>query len=247
MFNLAQIFYSLPFFKSGKSVNNPTVLTISPKVARIKSGTRHYSRGDDGTSEFIKGIRLPKHSSAHKVYGEIESSKWTCSRVLLADSETPFLEDFEKYQLQWFLDNLHSLGAFCFNWGRDESVDHIFPIDVLDTIEERIRYFQSKEICGEVIGDCEDFVSFKDRRLLLLEMLRMTFRSLESNYVLWHSTLYGLQKMEGARLDTQALLNRCSTYVFWATRYYALKLGIKENIWEAKVGSYNPPRFEVEE
>lgn len=52
MINLTQYFYKLPFFK-GKSVHNPTVLTLSTKIPRIKSGTSHYGKGDDGYSEFV--------------------------------------------------------------------------------------------------------------------------------------------------------------------------------------------------
>lgn len=244
-----ELIYKLPFFK-GKSVHNPIALTLSSqveKLPRIKSGTRHYSRGDDGTSEFIKGIRLPKHSPAHLVYSALEFSKWCCSKILLNNTKSPFLEEFEVYQLQWFIENLHSLGAFCFNWGSDDSINHIFPIEVLDTIERRIEYLQNTEVNGKTLGDCQDFLSFTDGRLLSLDLARLAFRILETTYTLWHFTLYGLKKMEGARLDTSALINRTSTYLFWVSRYSTLKLNLDENIWEAKVGNYNPPSFEVEE
>jgi hypothetical protein len=115
MFNISQVLYNFSLLfpkKTGNSVHNPTPIILSEKVARIKSGTRHYSRGDDGTSEFIKGIRLAKHSPAHLVYSALEFSKWCCSKILLRNSESPFLEEFEQYQLQWFIENLHSLGAF---------------------------------------------------------------------------------------------------------------------------------------
>src|SRR4028119_432439 len=241
-----ELIYKLPFLR-GKNVHNLTTLTLSTKAPRIKSGTRHYSRGDDGTSEFIKGIRLPKHSAAHLVYWTLEFGKWCCSLVLVSNNKSQFLEEFEEFQLQWFIENLPSLGAFCFNWGRDDSTDHIFPIDVLDTIEKRIEYLQTTEVNGKVLGDCQDFVYFTDSRLLTLDLARLAFRILEITYSLWHFTLYGLTKMEGARLDTSALLNRTSTYIFWISRYTTLKLGLNENTWKAKIGSYNPPKFEVEE
>ena len=245
MINLARYFYQLPFFK-GKSVHNPIVLTPSTnvkKVPRIKSGTRHYSRGDDGTSEFIKGIRLPKHSPAHLVYSALEFSKWCCSKILVINTQSPFLEEFEVYQLQWFIENLHSLGAFCFNWGSDDSINHIYPNEVLDTIERRIEYLQTTEVNGKTLGDCQDFLSFTDGRLLSLDLARLAFRVLETTYTLWHFTLYGLKKMEGARLETSALINRTSTYLFWVSRYSTLKLDLDENIWSSKVSNYNPPEF----
>lgn len=245
MINLARYFYQLPFFK-GRSVHNPIVLIPSTNVKRlprIKSGTRHYSRGDDGTSEFIKGIRLPKHSPAHLVYSALEFSKWCCSKILVSNIQSPFLEEFEVYQLQWFIENLHSLGAFCFNWGSDDSINHIYPNEVLDTIERRIEYLQTTKINGKTLGDCQDFLSFTDGRLLSLDLARLAFRVLETTYTLWHFTLYGLKKMEGARLDTSALINRTSTYLFWVSRYSTLKLDLDENIWSSKVSSYNPPEF----
>lgn len=49
--------------------------------------------------------------------------------------------------------------------------------------------------------------------------------------------------MEGARLDTSALINRTSTYLFWVSRYSTLKLNLDENIWSSKIGNYNPPEF----
>lgn len=242
MFNFL---YKLPFFRD-RNVHNPTTFTLSSqveKLPRIKSGTRHYSRGDDGTSEFIKGIRLPKHSPAHLVYSALEFSKWCCSKILLNNTKSPFLEEFEVYQLQWFIENLHSLGAFCFNWGSDDSINHIFPMEVLDTIERRIEYLQTTEVNGKILGDCQDFLSFTDGRLLSLDLARLAFRILETTYTLWHFTLYGLKKMEGARLDTSALINRTSTYLFWVSRYSTLKLNLDENVWEAKIGNYNPPKF----
>lgn len=251
MLNINQVIQNLTFLvwgkKTGDNTDSSTLVIVSDKVARIKSGTRHYSRGDDGTSEFIKGIRLPKHSPAHLVYSALEFSKWCSSKILVANSKSFFLEEFEEYQLHWFIENLHSLGAFCFNWGSDESLNHIFPIEVLDTIDKRIKYLQTTEINGKSLGDCEDFLSFTDSRLLSLDLARLAFRILETTYSLWHFTLYGLKKMEGARLDTSALLNRTSTYLFWVSRYTTLKLNLEENVWKAKVGSYNPPTFEVKE
>ena len=240
-----ELIYKLPFFK-GKSVHNPTVLTLSPKVARIKAGSTHSGRGDSGTSELIEGIRLPKHSPAHRVYGEIEEIRNNISWLLWLDSSQHFLEDYETYLFQWFIENIHSLGTYCFTWGSDTSTKHIFPTTVLDSMDKRIKFLQDK-LKGESLENCRDFLSFRDERLLRLDSVRVNFRKLESAYSEWHSILYGLQPMQNSRLDTSALLNRCSNYVFWVTRYMTLKLNITEIYWSAGVTEFNPPSFELVE
>jgi len=54
-------------------------------------------------------------------------------------------------------------------------------------------------------------------------------------------------KPQGARKDTAAILNRISIYIFFAIRYYSLKLGTPESYWQAGVTEFNPPKFEIEE
>ena len=245
-----ELIYKLPFFTRvgrGKSVHNPTVLTLSTKVPRIKSGTSHYGRGDDGYSEFVEGLRLPKHSPAHQIYGEVERTKWALSKVLYLNKQVPFLEPFDAYQLEWFCENLHSLGSYCFSWGKDTSTNHIYPVEVLSTIEKRIKYIQNIEIDNKIIGHCQDFLSFDDERLLELDFARMCFRKLESNYFLWYTTIYGLVPIEGTKKDTLALLNRASIYIWWVMRHTSRILKIQEIYWAAKVTPYNPPSFEIEE
>lgn len=233
--------------KTGDSVNNPTPIILSDKAPRITLGTSHYGKGDYATSEFIKGIRLPKHSPAHRVYGEIEKTKWALSMVLVINTQESFLEEFELYQIQWFIDNLHSLGSYCFTWGNDEYTRHIFPIKVLTTIDKRINYLQTTKIRDKTLEDCQDFLSFKDLRLLWLDFARVSFRKLESAYSEWYATLYGLAPMQNSKLETSALLNRSSTYLFWVIRYISFKLEIEEIYWGAGVTDYNPPLFEVED
>ena len=251
MFNTQQIINNLAFLfrnkKTGNNVNNPTLIVSKKTTPRIKLGTTHYGKGDDLTSEFIKGLRLPKHSPAHHVYGEIEKTKWALSMILVYHLQEPFLEEFEEYQIQWFIENLHSLGSYCFTWGSDESTNHIFPSSVLKNIDKRIKYLQMDKVNGKSLVDCQDFLSFKDIRLLWIDFARISFRKLESAYSEWYSTLFGLQTISNSKRETSALLNRSSTYMFYIARHTSLKLGIDEIYWKAKVTEYTPPIFEVRE
>lgn len=252
MLNISQVIQNLTFLvekkKTGSSLGNPTPIVLSSRVtSRIKLGSSQYGKGDDLTSEFIKGLRLPKHSPAHHVYGEIEKTKWALSMILVCHLQESFLEEFEEYQIQWFIENLHSLGSYCFTWGSDESTNHIFPSSVLETLDRRIQYLQLDRVEDKSLADCQDFLSFKDIRLLWIDFARISFRKLESAYSEWYSTLFGLQKINNSKKETSALLNRSSTYLFYVTRHASLKLGIDEIYWTAKVTDYNPPTFEVKE
>lgn len=244
MFNTQQIISGLTYLFNGRETNSNHSIINRPRIAL---GTAHYGKGDDLTSEFIKGLRLPKHSPAHHVYGEIEKTKWALSMILVTHFQEPFLEDFEVYQIEWFIENLHSLGSYCFTWGSDESTNHIFPSSVLETINSRIQYLQLDEVNSKSLQDCQDFLSFKDIRLLWIDFARISFRKLESAYSEWYSTLFGLQKISNSKKETSALLNRSSTYMFYVARHTSLKLGIDEIYWQAKVTDYNPPKFEIKE
>lgn len=233
--NISKVLYDFSLLFSNRTEDITT--NPSKKVPRIKLGTKHYGKGDDLSSEFIKGLRLPKHSPAHRVYGEIEKTKWALSMVLVCHLQDPFLEEFDEYQIQWFIENLHSLGTYCFTWGSDDSINHIFPKIVVETLDKRINYLQLD------LDDCRDFLSFRDTRLLWLDFARISFRKLESSYSEWYATLYGLAPITNSKKETSALLNRSSTYLFWVTRYTTKKLGIDELYWEAKVTDYNPPKF----
>lgn len=213
---------------------------------RIVLGDKFYGTGDSLTSLFINGKRLSKDSPAHRVYSGISETKHELSYFLYKHSKQPFLEEVDIYILDWFKTNLHSLGSFCFFWGDEEkSIKHIFPKKVLEGLEYRIYYFQNTLVNGKRMKDCQDFLSYSDVRLLRLDRLNNCFRDLEIDYTAWHRQLFGLVEPEGVRQDTAAILNRISTYLFSAIRYYSLKFDIPESYWQAEVTDFNPPNFEI--
>ena len=214
------------------------------KKPRIKKGNKFYGNGDDLTSNFIDGTRLPKHSPAHRVYSRISHTKNTlCYFLAKYDTSNTFLESFDYYIFLYLKDNLHSLGSFCFLWGSDEAKKHIFPKELLKALEDRIEYFQTTEINGKYLDDCQDFLTHSDIRFIRLDHLNNHFRDLEIAYAAWHSELFGISKPVNSRKDTAALLNRLSTYIFNMTRYYALKFDVKECYWQAEISEFNPPNY----
>lgn len=214
------------------------------KKPRIKKGTSNYGTGDSLDSNFINGIRLPKHSPAHRVYSKISHTKNTlCYFLAKYDTDTTFLEEFDNYVFNYLKDNLHSLGSFCFLWGSDEAKKHIFPKELLTALEDRIEYFQTTEVNSKCLNDCLDFLTHKDIRFIRLDHLNNHFRDLEIAYAAWHFELFGISKPVNSRKDTAALLNRLSTYIFNMTRYYALKLEVNECYWQAEITEFNPPIY----
>ena len=216
------------------------------KKPRIKKGTKFYGMGDDLTSNFINGNRLPKHSPAHKVYSHISHTKNTlCYFLAKYDKDTTFLESFDNYVFNYLKDNLHSLGSFCFLWGSDEAKKHIFPKTLLTALEDRIDYFQNTEINDKCLEDCQDFLTHDDIRFIRLDHLNNHFRDLEIAYAAWHFELFGISKPVNSRKDTAALLNRLSTYIFNMTRYYSLKFNVEECYWKAEISEFIPPDYET--
>ena len=274
MLDISEVLQGFHLFFSPKKTEG-SVNNSPPLKPRIVLGTKFYGTGDSLTSLFLNGKRLPKDSPAHRVYSGISETKhelsyflcehnpelpfllrwlgwkWlpNCIKLLfLRVDQIPYLEERDIYILEWFKTNLHSLGSFCFLWGKESDDNkHIFPKSVLKDLEDRITYFQTTEINGKALTDCQDFLSYSDIRLLRLDRLNNAFRDLEIDYTAWHRHLFGLVEPEGARQDTAAILNRISTYLFSAIRYYSLKLNIPESYWQAGVTDYNPPTFDVKE
>ncbi len=199
---------------------------------RIKNG-QCYGTGDNLTSLFLHGKRLHKDSPAHRIYSQLSHLKNKITGFLISDGHN--LDPFDLYTLEWFRDNLHSLGSYCFMWGDSER--HVFPSTLLSSIECRIEFFQDHTT------DCLDFLIQDNKFFVALDEINNHVRDLEIAYVAWHRTLFGECPPSDSRALIAQILNRLSTYVFNLQRYSAVQMGVKETHWKGAVSEYCPPEY----
>lgn len=205
------------------------------KISRIKVGKRYYGSGDLLYSEFRKGLRTHKAEPENGVYGLVESYKLELCDFLAKHN---YLEAYDTYMVEWLKGNLHSLGSFCYLQGETER--HCFPVEVLDSLEERIDYVQSY-----IDAHCEDFIIPDDPRIIALLKLNVQVRELERAYAVWHKHIFGTQEPNEKNRLIAGILNRLSTYFFTLARYYGIVMEVEEKYWKAKITTFSPPSPEV--
>lgn len=228
---------------------------------RIKNGAC-YGSGDNLKSSFINGERLLKNSPAHKIYSSISHTKNKLSSFITLFPN--FLQDKDLYTFNWLIENIHSLGSYCFLKGNTE--DHMFPEELLTFLENRIEEFQ------EITHDCQDFIIQSRPAYIALDEINNYLRDMEISFVDWYCTIHGkvdikylntllslgnshevtyldwhcvfsecIQKPQGKDLRLTKTLNRLSTYMFHLQRFYARINNVPERHWNPCVSEFILP------
>lgn len=228
------------------------------KLARIRTGYCEGSKkGDVGFSQLLHKVTIPKDHDACKLYGSVEDLQQSLATAI---QDGMILDEGIEYTMKWLHRNIFSLSSFCFM--KAESEDHIFPDNFLKYIEGTI------EDMKERVGDAQDFLIYSHKSLLLINEVRIRTREVESRLVGWkrskemHSYLYGycpfdiyVEGMEwlfGRRYLVPrinyyiSILNRLSSYFFWAGRYQGLLLNergvneLEEQYWLGRPQEFTP-------
>ncbi len=167
---------------STQTMSTQTINTNSEtkQNARIKNGIC-YGSGDNLRSSFINGERLLKNSPAHKIYSSISHTKNRLSYFISLYPE--FLQQKDLYTFNWLIDNIHSLGSYCFLKG--QTTHHMFPTQLLEFLENRIEEFQT------ITHDCQDFLIQSLPQYIILDEINNFVRDLEISFVDWYCTIHG--------------------------------------------------------
>jgi len=230
------------------------------KLPRIRTGYCEGSKkGDIGYSQLLHKVTIPKDHDACKFYGAVEDLQQSLASAIQDDM---ILNEGIEYTMKWLHRNIFSLSSFCFM--KAESEDHIFPDNFLKYIEGAIEDMKKE------VGDAQDFLIYSHKSLLLMNEVRVRTREVESRLVGWKRSkemqryLYGIlpidiyiQEMEwlfGRRYLIDrinhyiAILNRLSSYFFWATRYQGYLLSqkgvdsLEEQYWYGRVQEFTPAK-----
>ena len=183
-----------------------------------------------GFSEILFTDIIPKFHEACKIHSLTEQVRIDISQFLLALSSErgrQLQADEQGLKVLTFLEkNLFSLSSFCFMKGNTDR--HIFPADLLDSIEELDDQYKQ-----EVIDPNTDFLIHRSLEGLHLDQLKVHIRSLESTYWSWYydrdyvvphvfthilfDEKAGVKKLRNMKLMGD-ILNRLSTFLFWFNR-----------------------------
>lgn len=204
------------------------------KQPRIKNGVR--PTGDDGKTSLINGERIPKSHKVIRVFGCLERLSNDLQLfvyeygTLSEDKTKNEIEEEDLELLTWLIVNMNNLGSFCY-W-KGEKDQFCFPETILDFMDKRLDYFQSK------IEDCKDFLIFTERKNIYLDRCKIDARELESAYWTWYEYCYGKQPICGNLSLMASILNRLSGYIWNMNRYLMFKDAIDETHWSGGVTKF---------
>lgn len=215
-------------------------LCSSDSNPRLTSNHRS-GKGDDGYSQLMNGIRIPKNHEACNFYGAVEELQQAISECLFYNSDNIYSSD-TVYVLKWLFRNLFSLSSFVFL--KADTSRHQFPDSFLSYIESQCSLLSSQ------IGSAPDFLSYTHISLLHFNKIRIAVRKLESCYVAWRRSdemvRHQLSHPELINVIAyhSAILNRLSSYLFWITRKQSQflssqGLSLEEQYWQSEIESFN--------
>jgi len=213
---------------------------------RLKAVFKHGS-GDLGFSKLLDGeTEISKGHVACTLFSQIESCQQAIGEAIFDFERLPDIKAMahEKeivYSLCWYYEALFGLSSFC--WCRGDSQRYLFPVEAIVYVEERSKEWQKE------LGDCADFLKYKNGKLLRLNKVRIEVREVEGLFTQWwecaemsrylrqHPALQaGIQYQAGA-------LNRLSTYFHNATRLEAKLLGVEETPWAGAMPKFTNPSY----
>lgn len=215
-------------------------------MARI-TGKYKPGTGDLGHSTVLQGHRLRKDHPACGIQGEIESLRHAIEKLL---AQKGLLQEDLIYLLKWLDRNIFSLASFCYLKG--DTTSHLLPEELLEFLNERTTLLKKE------LGDCPDFQSQSNFKLVLMDGVRIEARKLERCYVQWWYSsemvefLMGREDLIYNVRKHAAVLNRLSAYLFEATRLEAklmrdLGIDVEQRHWQAGVEEFTPPtHFQIE-
>jgi cob(I)alamin adenosyltransferase len=239
--------------------------------ARITSGYCEGKRGgDNGYSQLMLGVLIPKDHDTCKLYGAVEDFQQSIAICLEANE---LMDPSLEHVMKWLHTNMFSLSSYAFMKG--ETSNHEMPQGFLHYIEGAIEDMKAD------IGDAPDFLVYSHKSLIHLNEIRIRTREVESRFVGWkrslemqlhlkgplavlpfevnvplswyegkHSAL--VEKLFGKRYLLPIInyhiqvLNRLSSYFFWASRVQGKLLagrsedsGLIERYWQGKIEEFD--------
>ena len=236
---------------------------------RITSGYCEGKKGgDNGYSQLLLGVLIPKDHDTSKLYGAVEDLQQS---LAIAIYEDDVIDAELRYTMEWIHENIFSLSSYAFMKG--ESPNNEMPEAFLIYIERTIERMK------EEIGNAPDFLVYSHPSLLRLNEIRIRTREVESRFVGWKRSLemqlhlkgpLGLlpwdiavplsiyegrfkgiaERLLGKRYliptinNHITVLNRLSSYFFWAGRLQGKLLkergehSVSEKYWHGKIQEF---------
>lgn len=198
--------------------------------------------GDTGYSSVLhKNIPLLKSSPACAIQGKIETVRNSIEDTLCLNID---LSPDLNYLLNYLNRNLFSLASFVYL--KADTTTHLFPFSLLEWLDNKTHLLQQE------LGSCPDFLYHCHPTPITLDKLRINVRELERYYVKWRysNEVVGHLLLKPDLTDIVnyhgGILNRLSSYLFWATRLECQLLRdkgiqIEERYWSSQVEEWLPP------
>ncbi|MBD2196599.1 MULTISPECIES: hypothetical protein [Calothrix] len=198
--------------------------------------------GDIGFAQVLHDAPLLlKSSPACTIQGKIETVRNSIESALYLN---PDLSPDLNYLLYYLNRNIFSLASFCYLKANTDK--HLLPFSLIEWMDKNIKLLQ------EELGHCPDFLYHNHPTLISLDKLRIDIRELERYFIRWRysNEVVGFLLLKPDLTNNvnyhSAILNRLSSYMFWAIRKEGRMLKgrgelIEERYWQAVVEEWNPP------